>query len=90
MIRSNKSGEKRPQINESSDERKAHEKAQKITKKRKREGHIQALRNHAESSYQRGSYKVEFAARSPFPLTRSHHEALKLVLEIPKENGRGK
>jgi hypothetical protein len=25
-----------------------------------------------------------------FPLTRSHHEALKLVLEIPKENGRGK
>jgi hypothetical protein len=30
------------------------------------------------------------SARSSFPLTRSHHEALKLVLEIPKEKGRGK
>jgi hypothetical protein len=25
------------------------------------------------------------SARSSFPLTRSHHEALKLVLEIPRE-----
>jgi hypothetical protein len=29
---------------------------------------------------QRGSYKVNLAARSSNPLTRSHHEALKLVL----------
>jgi hypothetical protein len=28
------------------------------------------------------------SAQSSYPLTRSHHEALKLVLEIPKENGR--
>jgi hypothetical protein len=27
-------------------------------------------------------------ARSSFPLTRSHHEALKLVLEIPRERKR--
>jgi hypothetical protein len=26
------------------------------------------------------------SARSSFPLTRFHHEALKLVLEIPREN----
>jgi hypothetical protein len=50
MIPSNKSGEKRPQIDESSDERKNQEKAPKITKKEKWERHIQALRNHAESS----------------------------------------
>jgi hypothetical protein len=31
-------------------------------------------------TYQRGSYKVWLAARSSNPLTRSHHEALKLVL----------
>jgi hypothetical protein len=31
-------------------------------------------------TYQRGSYKVKLVAQSPFPLTRSHHEALKLVL----------
>jgi hypothetical protein len=30
------------------------------------------------------------SARSSFPLTRSHHEALKLVLEIPREKGSGK
>jgi hypothetical protein len=30
------------------------------------------------------------SARSSFPLTRSHHEALKLVLEISKEKWRGK
>jgi hypothetical protein len=50
MIPSKKSGEKRPQIDESSDERKTQEKALKITKKEKRERHIQALRNHTESS----------------------------------------
>jgi hypothetical protein len=31
-------------------------------------------------TYQGGSYKVYLAARSSNPLTRSHHEALKLVL----------
>jgi hypothetical protein len=50
MISSKKSGEKHPQIDESRDERKTEEKAPKITKKEKRERHIQALRNHAESS----------------------------------------
>jgi hypothetical protein len=50
MIPSKKSGEKHPQIVESSDERKTQEKAPKITKKGKWERHIQALRNHAESS----------------------------------------
>jgi hypothetical protein len=39
-------------------------------------------------TYHEGSYKVLLAARSSFPLTRSHREALKLVLEITKENGR--
>jgi hypothetical protein len=50
MIPSKKSGEKRPQIDESSDERKIQEMAPKITKKGKREIHKQALQNHAESS----------------------------------------
>jgi hypothetical protein len=50
MIPSKKSREKCSQIDESSDERKTQEKASKITKKEKRERHIQALRNHAESS----------------------------------------
>jgi hypothetical protein len=50
MTPSKKSREKRPQIDESSDERKNQEKAPKITKKEKRERHIQALRNHTESS----------------------------------------
>jgi hypothetical protein len=31
-------------------------------------------------TYQEGSYKVYLATRSSNPLTRSHHEALKLVL----------
>jgi hypothetical protein len=39
-------------------------------------------------TYHEGSYKVLLAAQSSFPLTRSHREALKLVQEIPKENGR--
>jgi hypothetical protein len=30
------------------------------------------------------------SARSSFPLTRSHHEALKLVLENPRKNRKGK
>jgi hypothetical protein len=41
-------------------------------------------------TYHEGSYKVYLAAQSSFPLTRSHHKALKLVLEIPTENGMGK
>jgi hypothetical protein len=41
-------------------------------------------------TYQIGSYKVYLAARSSFPLTRSHHEALKLVLEILRNIGEGK
>jgi hypothetical protein len=41
-------------------------------------------------THHEGSYKVYLASQSSFPLTRSHHEALKLVLEIPKENERGK
>jgi hypothetical protein len=39
-------------------------------------------------TYHEGSYKVQLATRSSFPLTRSHHEALKLVQEIAKENVR--
>jgi hypothetical protein len=31
-------------------------------------------------TYQRGSYKVKLAAQSSNPLTRSHHEAFKLIL----------
>jgi hypothetical protein len=64
MIPSNKSGKKRPQINESSNERKSQEKAPKITKKEKRERHIQALRNHAESPI----HTKEVHTRSILPL----------------------
>jgi hypothetical protein len=63
MIPSKKSGEKRPQIDELSDERKTLEKAPKITKKRKQEGHIQALRNHAKSSI----HTKEVHTRSSLP-----------------------
>jgi hypothetical protein len=41
-------------------------------------------------TYQRGSYKVQLAARSSFPVTRSHHDALKLVLEILRKIGEEK
>jgi hypothetical protein len=63
MILSKKSGEKRPQIDESSDKRKTQEKAPKITKKEKWERHIQALRNHAESSI----HTKEVHTRSSLP-----------------------
>jgi hypothetical protein len=63
MIPSKKSGEKRPQIDELSDERKTLEKAPKITKKRKQEGHIQGLRNHAKSSI----HTKEVHTRSSLP-----------------------
>jgi hypothetical protein len=60
MIPSKKSGVKRPQIDESSDERKYHEKAPKITKKEKREEQQEHLRNHAKPSIHamKDSYKV--------------------------------
>jgi hypothetical protein len=41
-------------------------------------------------TYYEGSYKVYLASRSSIPLSRSHHEAVKLVLENPKENRKGK
>jgi hypothetical protein len=63
MIPSKKSGEKRPQIDELSDERKTLEKAPKITKKRKQEGHIQGLRNHTKSSI----HTKEVHTRSSLP-----------------------
>jgi hypothetical protein len=63
MIPSKKSGEKRPQIDELSDERRSQEKAPKITKKGKWERHNQALRNHAESSI----HTKEVHTRSSLP-----------------------
>jgi hypothetical protein len=58
------------------------ERAPKITTKKNREQHIQTLRNHAESSI----HATKVHTRSSLPpdhptlSTRSHHEALKLVL----------
>jgi hypothetical protein len=58
------------------------ERAPKITTKNNREQHIQTLRNHAESSI----HATKVLTRSILPpdhptlSTRSHHEALKLVL----------
>jgi septum formation topological specificity factor MinE len=54
---------------------KCQENAPKITKKENREELKQALRNHVESSMH--TMKVHHD-------TRSHHEALKLVLDIPR------
>jgi hypothetical protein len=71
------------------------ENAPKITKKENREELKQALRNHAESSI----HTMKVHTRSSFrpiilPSTRSHHEALMVVLEIPwekeKENSKTK
>jgi hypothetical protein len=67
------------------------EKASKITKKENREELKQALRNHAESSI----HTMKVHTRSCFrpiilPSHKIYHEALKLVLEIPRENRRGK
>jgi uncharacterized protein YdaU (DUF1376 family) len=67
MIPSRKSGEKHPQIDESSDERKTQEKAPKITIKEKRERHIQALRNHAESSIHTKEVHTRFSLPSDHP-----------------------
>jgi hypothetical protein len=68
------------------------ERAPKITTKNNREQHIQTLRNHAESSI----HATKVHTRSSLPpdhptlLTRSHHEALKLVLWKSEENRKGK
>jgi hypothetical protein len=82
MIPSKKSKEKHPQIDESSDERKTQEKAPKITEKEKREEQQEHMRNHAKLSIHtmKDSYKVYLASSTSIPLSRSHHEALKLVL----------
>jgi hypothetical protein len=60
LIPSKKSGEKRRQIDELSDERKFQEKALKITEKEKWEDHQEHLRNHAKPSIHtlKDSYKV--------------------------------
>jgi hypothetical protein len=59
--------------------------APKITKKENREELKQALRNHAESSIHTMKVHIRSSFRPIiYPLTRSHHEALKLVLEIPR------
>jgi hypothetical protein len=60
MIPSNKSGEKRPQIDESSDERKTQEMTPKIIEKEKREEQQEHMRNHAKPSIHtmKDSYKV--------------------------------
>jgi hypothetical protein len=64
---------------------------QKSPKNEKWERDHQALRNHAESSILPRRFIQGLACLpSSIPLSRSHHEALKLVLEISKENGRGK
>jgi hypothetical protein len=60
MIPSKKSGEKRPQIDESSDEQRSQEKAPKITKKGET-GETQSSLEEPRRfiyTYQRGSYKV--------------------------------
>jgi hypothetical protein len=68
------------------------ERAPKITTKNNREQHIQTLRNHAESSI----HATKVHTRSSLPPNhptlskRSHHEALKLVLEILRKMGEGK
>jgi hypothetical protein len=81
MIPSKKSREKHPQVDESSNEQKFQEKAPKITEKEKREEQQEHLRNHAKPSIHtmKDSCKVLLASTS-IPLSRSHHEALKLVL----------
>jgi hypothetical protein len=51
MIPSKKSREKRPQINESRDEQKYHEKALKITKKRETGGATRTLEESCQTFY---------------------------------------
>jgi hypothetical protein len=60
MIPSKKSGEKHPQIDESSDERKTQEKAPKITEKEKQDELQEHKRNHVKPSIHtmKDSYKV--------------------------------
>jgi hypothetical protein len=69
----------------------AKKRLRKSPKNEKWERDHQALRNHAESSILPRRFIQGLACLpSSIPLSRSHHEALKLVLEISKENGRGK
>jgi hypothetical protein len=58
------------------------ERAPKITTKNNREQHIQALRNHADSSIHATKVHTRSSLLADHPTlsTRSHHEALKLVL----------
>jgi hypothetical protein len=58
------------------------ERAPKITTKNNQEQHIQTLRNHAESSIQATKVHTRSSLLPDHPTlsTRSHHEALKLVL----------
>jgi hypothetical protein len=58
------------------------ERAPKITTKNNWEQHIQTLRNHAESSLQATKVHTRSSLPPDHPTlsTRSHHEALKLVL----------
>jgi hypothetical protein len=58
------------------------ERAPKITTKSNREQHNKALRNHAESSIHATKVHTRSSLSPDHPIlsTRSHHEALKLVL----------
>jgi hypothetical protein len=60
MIASKKSGEKHPQIDESSDERKTSKNTSEIAEKQKHEEQQEHLRNHAKPSIHtmKDSYKV--------------------------------
>jgi hypothetical protein len=60
MIPTKKSGEKRPQIDESSDKQNFQEKAPKITEREKREEKQDHMSNHAKPSIHtmKDSYKV--------------------------------
>jgi hypothetical protein len=60
MIPSKRSGEKCPQMDESSEERKTQEKAPKMTKKEKQKEQQEHKRNHAKPSIHtmKDSYKV--------------------------------
>jgi hypothetical protein len=58
------------------------QRAPKITTKNNREQHNKALRNHAESSIHATKVHTRFSLPPDHPTlsTRSHHEALKIVL----------
>jgi hypothetical protein len=68
------------------------ERALKITTKNSREQDIQTLRNHAKSSIHATKVHTRSSLSPDHPTlsTRSHHEALKLVLWKSLENRKGK